>query len=195
MTLVNPAIAIPFNSPIRQIQTMQLRYAVETGEWSAFEFTEPRGKALQAIAEKRFGDAAHAIDAMSSTKKKDEYGVSEAELDDLRALLSAARGALPAALHHAELAVAAESRLDDVVSGPPDVFRPANEIYGELLLKASRPSEALEQFRASLLRTPNRAASLAGAARAARDAGDLSAAKEYEATLQSQTASTARTPL
>jgi len=121
--------------------------------------------------------------------------VSEAEIDDVRAMLSAARGALPAALHDAEIAVAAESRLDDLVSGPPDAFKPANEVYGELLLKAGRPKEALEQFRASLLRTPNRAASLAGAARAARDAGDLPAAEEYEATLRSQTVSAARTSL
>ena len=176
-------------------ETMQLRYAVETGEWSAFEFTEPRGKALRAIAEKHFHDAAHAIDEMSSAKNKDEYGVNEAEVDDLRAMLSAARGALPAALHDAEIAVAAESRLDDLVSGPPNAFKPANEVYGELLLKAGRPKEALEQFRASLLRTPNRAASLAGAARAARDAGDLPAAEEYEATLRSQTVSAARTSL
>jgi Tfp pilus assembly protein PilF len=76
-----------------------------------------------------------------------------------------------------------------------NAFKPANEVYGELLLKAGRPKEALEQFRASLLRTPNRAASLAGAARAARDAGDLPAAEEYEATLRSQTASAARTSL
>jgi predicted negative regulator of RcsB-dependent stress response len=51
-----------------------------------------------------------------------------------------------------------------VPSGPPDDFKPANELYGELLLQAGRKKEALEQFRASLLRTPNRALSLAGAA-------------------------------
>jgi hypothetical protein len=171
--------------PVRE--TMRMRYAAETGEWSAFDFTEPVGQAWKAIAERRFDQASHSIDAASS---KNDY--AESELDELRAMLSAARGNLPEALHYAELAVAAESRLDDLVSGPPESLKPANEVYGELLIEAERPKEALEQFRASLQRTPNRAASLSGAARAAHDAGDLTAAKEYEAILRSQTVPGAR---
>jgi predicted Zn-dependent protease len=71
------------------------------------------------------------------------------------------------ALRYAELAIKEEDKLG-VPSGPPDDFKPANELYGELLLKAGRRKEALEQFRASLLRTPNRALSLAGAERSQR---------------------------
>jgi Tfp pilus assembly protein PilF len=67
-------------------------------------------------------------------------------------------------------------------------LKPAHELYGELLLEADRPQEALEQFRTSLRNMPNRASSLAGAARAAREAGDLAAANEYESTLHAQTA-------
>ena len=65
------------------------------------------------------------------------------------------------------------------VPGPPQNVRPAVELYAELLLRAGKANEALEQFRVSLLRTPNRAASLAGAARAAEGAGDVAAAAEY----------------
>ncbi|HKO01763.1 MAG TPA: hypothetical protein VJ032_08725, partial [Thermoanaerobaculia bacterium] len=81
------------------------------------------------------------------------------------ALLASARGNTSDALRFAQLAIAAEEKLG-VPSGPPDDFKPAHELYGELLLQVDRPKEALEQFQTSLLRTPNRAASLADAARA-----------------------------
>ena len=87
------------------------------------------------------------------------------EPDELRALLAAARGQMKEALEFAQSAIKKEDALG-VPSGPPDDFKPANELYGELLLKAGRQKEALEQFRASLLRTPNRALSVSGAARA-----------------------------
>jgi tetratricopeptide (TPR) repeat protein len=59
-------------------------------------------------------------------------------------------------------------------SGPPGLIKPAQELFGELLLKAGNPRKASEQFRAALLRQPNRARSLLGAARAAAQSGDKS---------------------
>jgi tetratricopeptide (TPR) repeat protein len=61
-------------------------------------------------------------------------------------------------------------------SGPPSLIKPAHELFGEILLRAGKPGDAAEQFRVSLLRQPNRARSLLGAARAAAQAGDQSAA-------------------
>lgn len=61
-------------------------------------------------------------------------------------------------------------------SGPPGLIKPPHELFGELLLRAGKPSEAAEQFRLSLLRQPNRARSLIGAARAAAKSGDRAAA-------------------
>lgn len=57
-------------------------------------------------------------------------------------------------------------------SGPPGLIKPSHELFGELLLRAGKPAEAAEQFRLSLLRQPNRARSLLGAARAAAKTGD-----------------------
>jgi hypothetical protein len=37
-------------------------------------------------------------------------------------------------------------------SGPPSLVKPPHELFGELLLRAGKPAEAAEQFRASLLR-------------------------------------------
>jgi tetratricopeptide (TPR) repeat protein len=68
-------------------------------------------------------------------------------------------------------------------SGPPSPMKPAHELYGEILLEAGRAAEASRQFEASLLRTPNRAASLLGAARSAVRAGDPETARRHYAVL------------
>jgi tetratricopeptide (TPR) repeat protein len=68
-------------------------------------------------------------------------------------------------------------------SGPPVPMKPAHELYGEVLLAAGRAEEAARQFELSLLRTPNRAASLLGAARAAVRLGDGETARQRYATL------------
>jgi tetratricopeptide (TPR) repeat protein len=57
-------------------------------------------------------------------------------------------------------------------SGPPGLIKPTHELFGEILLRAGRPKEAALQFETALLRQPNRARSLLGAARAAAASGD-----------------------
>ena len=64
-------------------------------------------------------------------------------------------------------------------SGPPDLIKPSNELLGEILLRAGRPEEAAQEFKTSLLRQPNRARSLLGSARAARDMKSPEAARAY----------------
>src|SRR5689334_21332215 len=61
-------------------------------------------------------------------------------------------------------------------SGPPGLIKPSHELYGEILLRADKPREAAEQFKIALLRQPNRARSLLGAARAAAQTGNQSGA-------------------
>jgi tetratricopeptide (TPR) repeat protein len=136
-------------------EDMAVRYAAETGDWNGFTFKEPLGKALQAIANKHFDEAEKSIPQIDS----------ETERLEAKALLAAAQGNMDEALKQARLAIPAEEKLG-VPSGPPDVFKPALELYGELLLKAGKPAEAIEQFRAELLRTPNRTASVDDLARA-----------------------------
>jgi len=71
-------------------------------------------------------------------------------------------------------------------SGPPPLIKPTHELFGEILLRAGKPAEAAEQFRIALLRQPNRARSLLGAARAAAQSGNQSAALATYATLIEQ---------
>jgi predicted Zn-dependent protease len=56
-------------------------------------------------------------------------------------------------------------------------------LLGEMLLELKRPAEALVELKRSLSRDPNRYQTIAAAARAARAAGDTSAASRYYAEL------------
>ena len=60
--------------------------------------------------------------------------------------------------------------------GPPHLIKPTHELLGEILLRAGKPAEAAAQFKIALLRQPNRARSLLGAARAAAQSGNQAAA-------------------
>lgn len=71
-------------------------------------------------------------------------------------------------------------------SGPPSLIKPTHELYGEILLRAGKPAEALAQFQTALLRQPNRARSLLGAARAAAQTGDQTTARAMYAKLLDQ---------
>jgi tetratricopeptide (TPR) repeat protein len=61
--------------------------------------------------------------------------------------------------------------------GPPVPVKPVNEQVGEMLLDLRRPKEAMEAFELSLKRTPRRALSLLGLARAATAAKDTATAQ------------------
>ena len=71
-------------------------------------------------------------------------------------------------------------------SGPPGIIKPSHELFGEILLRAGKPQEAAEQFKAALLRQPNRARSLLGSARAAAQSGDQAAATSFYTRLLDQ---------
>lgn len=61
----------------------------------------------------------------------------------------------------------------------PGALLPAREQLGELLLELKQPAEALREFEASLVNTPNRFNGLHGAARAAALAGDRRKAEGF----------------
>jgi predicted Zn-dependent protease len=59
----------------------------------------------------------------------------------------------------------------------PGPILPAREQLGDLLLELGRPAEALVEYRADLAASPNRLNGVYGQSRAARLAGDASAAR------------------
>ena len=56
-------------------------------------------------------------------------------------------------------------------------MKDVNELYGDLLLQANRPKEAITWYERALARTPNRSRALFGLARAYRNAGDAANAR------------------
>lgn len=61
----------------------------------------------------------------------------------------------------------------------PGEILPITELYGDMLLEAKKPAEALVQYQKSLVRNPNRFNTLYGAGHAAELSGDKNAAQKY----------------
>jgi tetratricopeptide (TPR) repeat protein len=185
------------------VQEMEARFAVETRTWDQAAAAAPAeapagGGRCHAVAEGRGegsrllakglgavkrGDLAAAEEAAAALRSlaaqaDDDYrdgapGVMEKEVSGLVAL---AKGNAEEALKLLAEAAELEARLGPP-SGPPEPLKPAQELYGEVLLEQGKAKEAAEQFAQALLRMPNRAASLLGAARAAVKLGDGEAAR------------------
>lgn len=98
--------------------------------------------------------------------------------DQISGLVALKKGNAEEGLKLLAAAAEAESRMPPP-SGPPDPMKPSYELYGEALLELGRADEAGKQFELSLLRTPNRTASLLGAARVAVKSGDDEAARRH----------------
>jgi tetratricopeptide (TPR) repeat protein len=89
-----------------------------------------------------------------------------------------ARGDDDAALRLAAEAAALEETVEKHPVTPGPII-PARELQGDLLLELNRPAEALLAYEATLVREPNRARTLYGAARAAAMAGDRDRARAH----------------
>jgi hypothetical protein len=66
----------------------------------------------------------------------------------------------------------------------PGPLAPARELLGDLLMELRRPGDALVEYRAALLKEPNRYHTLDGARRAASASGDRAAEASYAAQLR-----------
>ncbi|HMF97278.1 MAG TPA: hypothetical protein VKE96_23425 [Vicinamibacterales bacterium] len=176
-----------------ELASMKARFVVESGDWtmmrgqSSFENIDE----LYALgaASVKLGDTARAeaalehLDTASKTvpdaDAREIAHVMAAELDGLMRLAGADRSAAFVALAHA---TAAEAKRPKPIARPYPI-KPAGELFGEILLASGDAVGAVKQFQAALARTPRRAASLIGLARAAQKAGQravaANAAKDF----------------
>lgn len=97
---------------------------------------------------------------------------------ELAALIAEAKGDKARAIALLQDAVRVEESMRPP-NGAADPVKPSHELLGEVLLRANKPAEAAKVFDTTLLRMPNRARSLHGAALAHAAAGNraLSAAR------------------
>jgi tetratricopeptide (TPR) repeat protein len=103
--------------------------------------------------------------------------------NQLRALIALGERRGEDAVRYIAMAAAAE---DSTTPFGPSGWLPSRELYGEILLVLGRGREAAEQFDLALQRTPNRALSLLGRARAAAMSGDRKGAARYYTALAEQ---------
>jgi tetratricopeptide (TPR) repeat protein len=157
------------------LSQLAFRFGAETGDFSAFRGltppNAPRDDASQrerafarnlsyqrAIVAALAGDTAGARSIATSLN-------NQALTDQLDAISARANG--DATREIAALMRAAEREKGQSLVGPPGTLI-AHEMLGDALLRAGRPSEAVLVYEAALRRTPNRAAAVAGLARAKR---------------------------
>ncbi|HEX6463494.1 MAG TPA: hypothetical protein VFZ98_03530 [Vicinamibacterales bacterium] len=162
--------------------SLRARFVVESGAWA-----EMKGRATfdnvdelfaLGLASARLGDPARAEAALEHMGKAIEAApdadnrqlVSIMQLE-LLAAVNTATGNRRAALEALERATQLERQRPRPRARPYPI-KPAVELYGETLLDAGDARAAAAQFQTSLARTPRRAQSLIGLARAA-DAANL----------------------
>jgi tetratricopeptide (TPR) repeat protein len=186
------------------------RYILETEEWKVQEMAEDANEAellANGISAARKGDVKIAEEMekklaskLSSAEKtegaagghaghggtpppptEDDLGIQVMQ-QEVAALRTLAQGKKDEAVELLRKAVSIEETMRPP-NGAADPVKPSHELLGEVLLETGNPAEAAKMFDAALLRMPNRARSLLGAARAYAASGDRVKAQERSAKL------------
>src|SRR5215472_16681149 len=174
------------------------RYAVERRDWQRAVALEPRETPFlypeamtwfaRGIAAARLHDAAKAQASVAALqdigrrldKANDSYWAGQVEIQrlEVNAWSSLAEGRKELALAMMKAAAEMEDGTEKkaITPGP---LAPARELLGEMLLEINEPSQALEQFEATLKKEPNRFRALYGAAHAAQLSGNRDASHRY----------------
>jgi tetratricopeptide (TPR) repeat protein len=192
--------AAPGSAGVFALAAIPARYALERGAWadaarlepraSRYPYTEALTYFARAIGAARVGDAAtvraamHALEGIQQRLQTEPYWAGQTEIQ--RRAASAWLALLERRPDEALAEMREAARLEDstekaaVTPGP---LAPARELLGEMLLELNRPAEALEEFKATLEKEPNRFRALYGAARSAALAGNPAAARRLYAQL------------
>jgi len=164
-----------------ELGSMRARLVVESGDWTSmkgqgtFENIDELfalGYAAVKLGDLARADAAveHLGTAAKTVPDADAREIAAIMRDELDGALRIARGERTSGLEALRRAAAAEATRPKPIARPYPI-KPAAELYGEALLASGDAAGAVKQFRAALARTPRRAASLIGLARAAAGAG------------------------
>ncbi len=160
--------------------------------WKNFAYAEAMIYFARSLGASRSGDttgASKQIERLSSIQKslaeaKENYWATQVEIErrTAAAWLAHAKGNQEEAL---KLMQSAADLEDTTEKHPvtPGAIVPARELLGELLLELRQPHQALKEFEASLLVSPNRFNGLYGAAKAAELSGDREKARTFYAKL------------
>ena len=158
-----------------------VRATLPAGDYPMAQLTFDYTNALAAI---RRGDLAVAREAVARAEndrqralvggKEQRYADPRRDqrlsilIEQLRALLTAAEGKSEEAVSELKRIAAKEDAMS-VEFGPPAVYKPTDELLGELLLELHRPSEARAAFQVALARAPGRRSVVQALARADKE--------------------------
>jgi len=174
------------------------RYALERQDWkqaeqialrkTPFPYTDAMTWFARGLGAARAGHAAVANEATAELqqiqerllKANEPYWARQVEIQQLAvsAWAALAAGKTQEALERMKSAAELEDGTEKsaVTPGP---LAPARELLGEMLLQMKEPTQALEQFEATLKKEPRRFRSLYGAAHAAQLSGSRDTSKKY----------------
>lgn len=176
----------------RWAEAAALKMPVESFPWNKFGYAEAIVYFARSLGASRSGDTAAAnasVERLTAIQKglvqaNENYWATQVEIQRLAAAawLAHAEGKKDEAL---KLMRAAADLEDTTEKHPvtPGAVVPARELLGELLLELREPQQALKEFEAALVVSPNRFNGLYGAAKAAEMAGDRQKAAMFYAKL------------
>jgi hypothetical protein len=200
--------AAPGSAGVFALAAIPARYALERRAWAeaaalepktsafAFPWTEAMTYFARALGASHTGDlvkARSSIDSLGAIRdrlaaKGEAYWSEQVAIQHLaaQAWLDLAEKRSDAALTHMREAATREDATDKnaVTPGP---LAPARELLGDMLMELHKPREALAEYRATLVKEPNRYRSIAGGMRAAAAAGDRAAEASFRAKLKALT--------
>jgi len=174
------------------------RYALERGDWrqaenlslseTPFPFTDAITWFARGLGAARLGHTAAADEAAAAlnviqerlSTANEAYWAQQVQIQALAvtAWSALATGSKEQALRQMQKAAEMEDRTEKSVV-TPGPLAPARELLGEMLLIMNEPTEALEQFEATLEKEPRRFNSLYGAAHAAKLSGSRDTSQKY----------------
>jgi len=176
-----------------ELGSMRARRIVESGAWEEMKgqgsFENIDELFALGAASVRLGDvprAAAALDhlgkASESVPDADAREIAAIMRSELDGLMRLAAGDKPGGLSALARAAALEAKRPRPIARPYPI-KPASELRAESLLAAGDAAAAVSEFQKALVRTPRRAASLIGLAKAAQKAGRrteaVNAAREF----------------
>jgi len=144
----------------------------------------------------RASQAEHALASLRDSAAQNQYWSNQIEVQrrEVAAWIAEQKGQTDNAIAAMRSAAELEETMDKHAVTPGSVL-PAREMLAELLLLHSRPQESLAEYQAVLKVAPNRFNALYGAASAAEDARDASAANQFWQKLTSVAVGEERTEL
>ena len=202
--------AAPGSAGVFALAAIPARYALERRAWaeaallrpnaSAFPYTEAMTFFARALGAAHVGQrtvARSSIDSLAAIRERllaqgETYWSEQVAIEQLaaQAWLELVEGHRADALARMrEASVREDATEKSAVS--PGLLAPARELLGDMLMELGRPADALQEYRESLTREPNRFRTLLGAMNAAAAAGDRASASRYSSQLRALTGSAA----